>query len=154
MSDWNSMPAVYSKGYLISFTRHHPDLQKNTLITLHTRVTLSGPLKWLIVTQCECFDDEQIASGFCCVRCLYVCLYSYLVCNVCLFVFICSFSFYFCLLPSRWIKLFSCSMIVILLVIAEVVTMETTNSQPCTYLYLVCTTSRTHRYVCMHDICV
>ena len=48
-----------------------------------------------------------IASGFCCVRCLYAWLYSCFVCNVCLFASICFFSFYFCLLPSRWIKLFN-----------------------------------------------
>jgi len=36
-----------------------------------------------------------MAYGFCCVRCLYVWSYSCFVCNVCLFVFICSFSFLF-----------------------------------------------------------
>jgi len=45
--------------------------------------------------------DKENKGGGQLSKCLYVCLYSYFVCNVCLFVFICSFSFYLCLLPSR-----------------------------------------------------
>jgi len=40
-------------------------------------------------------QSHSSQSGFCCVRCLYVWLHFYFVCNVCLFVFICSFCFLF-----------------------------------------------------------
>jgi len=43
----------------------------------------------------QCCHDVYETYIYCCVRCLYVWLHSYFVCNVCLFVIICSFCFLF-----------------------------------------------------------